>query len=146
MFRSPLCRRTPTTGGTADPLKKMPGVGGNENRVPSPLLLAMGLTSPSLSHPSPPTPLQEDSYHGLCRVTGTLPVWLTGTLYRNGPGLWECGGRQLRLTADGLLIAGALRIDGKLGRHRRGGSSRPCLSLTRLACMICGVAATVSIA
>ena len=44
---------------------------------------------------------QEDSYQGRCTVSGALPPWLRGKLFRAGPGLWEVGERQMRHMLDG---------------------------------------------
>jgi len=44
---------------------------------------------------------QEDAYRGTCRVSGSLPAWLRGSLFRTGPGLWEVGSRQLKHATDG---------------------------------------------
>ena len=53
-----------------------------------------------------PPPFQRDFYSGPCTVTGALPPWIQGTLYRSGPGLWEVGERQLRHTYDGCVNNG----------------------------------------
>ena len=37
-------------------------------------------------------------------VEGEIPSWLTGSLVRNGPGLFEVGGRRLRHWFDGLAM------------------------------------------
>ena len=56
---------------------------------------------PDAPEPPPPPPFQRDFYCGPCTVSGDLPTWIQGTLYRSGPGLWEVGERQLRHTYDG---------------------------------------------
>ena len=45
-------------------------------------------------------------------MSGALPPWLRGTLYRAGPGLWEVGERQLRHIMDGFSIIGATVFGG----------------------------------
>ena len=57
-------------------------------------------------------PFQEDAYQGACSVSGAVPPWLRGTLYRVGPGLWEVGGRQLRHLLDGFVVVGATAFGG----------------------------------
>ena len=62
--------------------------------------------------PQPPPREQEDAYQGPCSVSGAVPPWLRGTLYRVGPGLWEVGGRQLRHLLDGFVVVGATAFGG----------------------------------
>ena len=45
-------------------------------------------------------------------MSGAVPPWLRGTLYRVGPGLWEVGGRQLRHLLDGFVAVGATAFGG----------------------------------
>ena len=45
-------------------------------------------------------------------MSGALPPWMRGTLYRVGPGLWEVGGRQLRHLLDGFLVVGSVTFGG----------------------------------
>ncbi|XRB18436.1 carotenoid oxygenase [Pseudoscourfieldia marina] len=51
------------------------------------------------------TPLDEFAYQ--CRVEGTLPKELDGTLFRNGPGRYERGGAKYAhfLDGDGLIVS-----------------------------------------
>jgi carotenoid cleavage dioxygenase-like enzyme len=45
-------------------------------------------------------------------VEGDLPEWLTGTLYRNGPGLFEVGDEPITHWFDGLALLRRFRFDG----------------------------------
>jgi carotenoid cleavage dioxygenase-like enzyme len=50
-----------------------------------------------------------------CAVDGTIPAWLSGTLLRNGPGLFEVDGRSLNHWFDGLAMLRRFRIaDGEV--------------------------------
>ena len=53
--------------------------------------------------------LRAESAYG-ARVEGTLPAGLQGTLYRNGPGLFERAGRRKRCILDGDGMVQAFRI------------------------------------
>lgn len=44
-------------------------------------------------------------------VQGTLPPWLRGTLFRNGPGRFEVGGRSYNHWFDGLAMLHAFAVD-----------------------------------
>ena len=46
-------------------------------------------------------------------VEGSLPGWLVGTLYRNGPGQFEAGDTQLRHWFDPYALLRGFRIDGR---------------------------------
>jgi len=48
------------------------------------------------------------------RVEGTIPAGLRGTLYRNGPGLFDRGGRRRRALLDGEGLVQAFRF-GEVG-------------------------------
>ena len=62
----------------------------------------------------------DEEYHYAPRVTGTLPTELTGTLLRNGPGLFERAGRRKRHLLDGDGLIQAFRIDdGKVDYRAR---------------------------
>lgn len=45
-----------------------------------------------------------------CPVEGTIPAWLSGTLFRNGPGQFEVDGRALNHWFDGLAMLRRFRI------------------------------------
>ena len=45
-------------------------------------------------------------------MSGAVPPWLRGTLYRVGPGLWEVGERQLRHLLDGFVVVGSVVFGG----------------------------------
>ena len=50
-----------------------------------------------------------------CAVEGTIPAWLSGTLFRNGPGQFEVDGRSLNHWFDGLAMLRRFRIaDGEV--------------------------------
>src|SRR3954468_5943968 len=59
------------------------------------------------------------------RVEGRLPAGLEGSLYRNGPGLFERGGRRKPhlLAADGLVQRPPFRA-GKVACHNALGAPR----------------------
>ena len=44
-------------------------------------------------------------------VEGSIPAWLSGTLFRNGPGRFETDGRSLNHWFDGLAMLRRFRID-----------------------------------
>lgn len=46
-----------------------------------------------------------------CRVSGTVPDWLSGTLIRNGPGAFEMGGSSVDHWFDGLAMLHAFTFD-----------------------------------
>ena len=46
-----------------------------------------------------------------CPVEGEIPAWLSGTLFRNGPGRFEVGDRDLNHWFDGLAMLRRFRID-----------------------------------
>lgn len=46
-----------------------------------------------------------------CAVEGTIPAWLSGTLLRNGPGLFEVDGQSLNHWFDGLAMLRRFRIE-----------------------------------
>ncbi|MEB3173965.1 MAG: carotenoid oxygenase family protein [Cyanobacteriota bacterium] len=54
-------------------------------------------------------------------ITGTVPEGLRGTLFRNGPGLLEIGGRPIRhpFDGDGLVSAFTFTGDGLVHFHNR---------------------------
>ncbi|WP_053230757.1 carotenoid oxygenase family protein [Sandaracinus amylolyticus] len=92
-------------------------------------------TAPSISEPSPS--LHDDrathlAYtssvpreHGFepLRVEGRLPDGLRGTLYRNGPGLWDLFGRP---------YSHSFECDGAVAAVRLGGGSAPALGAHRV--------------
>jgi beta,beta-carotene 9',10'-dioxygenase len=61
-------------------------------------------------HESPGSPgigfetLQDEAQDVALRVTGALPDWLSGSLIRNGPGLFEAGDRSVRHWFDGQAM------------------------------------------
>ena len=57
-----------------------------------------------------PTPPQR-----LNIVHGSLPKWLSGSLYRNGPGRWDVGGMTHGHVFDGLAVIRKVEIDGAAG-------------------------------
>ncbi len=50
-------------------------------------------------------------------VEGEIPLWLTGTLIRNGPAKFEAGERRLRHWFDGFAMLHAFSIDGGSVTH-----------------------------
>jgi carotenoid cleavage dioxygenase-like enzyme len=46
-----------------------------------------------------------------CPVEGTIPSWLSGTLFRNGPGQFEVDGQSLNHWFDGLAMLRRFRIE-----------------------------------
>ncbi|CAD5112781.1 DgyrCDS1993 [Dimorphilus gyrociliatus] len=50
-------------------------------------------------------PLEKDQRDAVeCEVRGTIPSWLTGTLFRNGPGKYEFGEEQYNHLFDGAAV------------------------------------------
>jgi len=61
-----------------------------------------------------------DEYSYLADVDGTIPAGLRGTLFRNGPGLFDRGGLRKRCLLDGDGMVQAFRIgDGKVRYRNR---------------------------
>jgi carotenoid cleavage dioxygenase-like enzyme len=50
-------------------------------------------------------------------VEGTIPAWLSGTLVRNGPGLFESGGERVNHWFDGLAMLRRYRFEGGTVRY-----------------------------
>ncbi len=54
----------------------------------------------------------ESEYHDYCPpVDGTIPSWLSGTLIRNGPGLFSVGERRVNHWFDGLAMLRRYRFE-----------------------------------
>ncbi|KAI4380890.1 hypothetical protein MLD38_007028 [Melastoma candidum] len=71
------------------------------------------------------TSVQQRRWEGELKVEGHIPLWLSGTYLRNGPGLWNIGDHEFRHLFDGYatlvklhfengrLIAGHRQIESK---------------------------------
>jgi carotenoid cleavage dioxygenase-like enzyme len=53
--------------------------------------------------------------HPCPQIQGQLPEGLRGTLLRNGPGLFEVGGRPVPQPFDGDGMVASLSFDGQVG-------------------------------
>lgn len=64
--------------------------------------------------------LQEEVDVASLPVTGQLPSWLSGTLLRNGPAVWDSGSRTLRHWFDGMAMLHRFEVaDGVVSYRNR---------------------------
>jgi len=61
--------------------------------------------------------LEEELSDERLPVQGEIPNWLSGTLLRNGPGLYDVGGERLRHWFDGLALLRKYRFDNGTVRY-----------------------------
>ncbi|XP_051151671.1 carotenoid cleavage dioxygenase 8 homolog B, chloroplastic [Andrographis paniculata] len=58
------------------------------------------------------TSVKQEKWRGELRVQGEIPLWLSGTYLRNGPGQWHIGDYNFRHLFDGYATLVGLHFDG----------------------------------
>ncbi|CAN1161907.1 Carotenoid cleavage dioxygenase 8 homolog B, chloroplastic [Linum perenne] len=82
--------------------------------APTPALPAVDDSSDDKNHTAW-TSIRQERWEGELTVEGHIPLWLSGTYLRNGPGLWHVGDYNFRHLFDGYATLAKLNFqDGRL--------------------------------
>ncbi|CAI0409007.1 unnamed protein product [Linum tenue] len=114
---------TPADGGSAFSRKREAAGGGGSREA---VVAGAATQAPAAFVPSPSgdadvkshtawTSVRQERWEGELAVQGQIPLWLSGTYLRNGPGLWHLGDYNFRHLFDGYATLVKLHFrDGRL--------------------------------